>query len=596
MLVIFKDLFLILSIKERILFGILQIFLILSSLLEILSILTIGPLVSLIFKKEIFFKQDLIYKIYYFFNINTYEQYILFWGTLCLTLLIFSSAATILTTKKLINFANQIGYELSNKIYKYYIFKDWRFYLQNKNSDLIKKIQIDSQRVSDNILVPITILNSKVVSVILIFLLFFSINWIVALTCFLIIGFFYSIFFFLIKKQLLISSYRISEYFEKRYEILSQGFDGIKDIILLNAQNFFYNKFRNISNKIATDSANQIILSQIPRNILELFIFITIIIILVFSKNFFENDLLDLLPVMSIYVLAGLKLAPQIQNIFQNISLIRGSEASFYEIYHDLIQEKKIIYNKKISSHNTKKKFSFKKIIELKNVSFSYSSRSDYILKKINLKIYKTQTIGVIGVNGSGKTTLINLLLGLLKPRKGSLTIDQKKINSSNIHLWHEKISYVSQKPFIFNGPVVDNITLNFDNQKLDQSKIAEVIKLVKLDKFINKISNKVKYNLAERGKNISGGQVQKIAIARSLYKDSEILIFDEPTNSLDFFSKKNILNLIKKLNNKKTIIIISHNSELIKTCDVIYYIFNGRLIKFNNYKSFEKKTNYFDV
>jgi ABC-type bacteriocin/lantibiotic exporter with double-glycine peptidase domain len=137
---------------------------------------------------------------------------------------------------------------------------------------------------------------------------------------------------------------------------------------------------------------------------------------------------------------------------------------------------------------------------------------------------------------------------------------------------------------------------LNFDNQKFDQSKIAEVIKLVKLNKFINKISNKVKYNLAERGKNISGGQVQKIAIARSLYKDSEILIFDEPTNSLDFLSKKNILNLIKKLNNKKTIIIISHNSELIKTCDVIYYIFNGRLIKFNNYKSFVKKTNYFDV
>ena len=405
MLSIFKNLFFILSIRERILFGILQIFLIISSLLEILSILTIGPLISLIFKKEIFLKQDLIYKIYYFFNINAYEQYILFWGTLCLSLLVFSSVASILTTKRLINFANQIGYELSNKIYKYYIFKDWRFYLQNKTSDLIKKIQIDTQRVSDNILVPITILNSKIISVVLIFLVFFSINWIVALTCFLIIGIFYSFFFFLIKRQLLISSHRISEYFTKRYEILSQGFDGIKDIILLNAQNFFYNKFRNISNKI--DSANQMILSQIPRNILELFIFITIIIILVFSKNFFENDLLDLLPVMSIYVLAGMKLAPQIQNIFQNISLIRGSEASFYEIYHDLIREKKIVYNKKISSHSTKKNISFEKIIELKNISFSYSNDSDYILKKINLKIYKNQTIGVVGANGVGSTEFI---------------------------------------------------------------------------------------------------------------------------------------------------------------------------------------------
>ena len=595
MLSIFKNLFFILSIREKILFGILQIFLIISSLLEILSILTIGPLISLIFKKEIFLKQDLIYKIYYFFNINAYEQYILFWGTLCLSLLVFSSVASILTTKRLINFANQIGYELSNKIYKYYIFKDWRFYLQNKTSDLIKKIQIDTQRVSDNILVPITILNSKIISVVLIFLLFFSINWIVALTCFLIIGFFYSFFFFLIKRQLLISSHRISEYFTKRYEILSQGFDGIKDIILLNAQNFFYNKFRNISNKISIDSANQMILSQIPRNILELFIFITIIIILVFSKNFFKDDLLDLLPVMSIYVLAGMKLAPQIQNIFQNISLIRGSEASFYEIYHDLIREKKIVYNKKISSRSSKKNISFEKIIELKNISFSYPNHSDYILKKINLKIYKNQTIGVVGANGSGKTTLINLLLGLLKPKKGSLTIDRKKINLSNIHLWHKKISYVSQKPFIFNGPILDNIILNFENQKLDQSKITEVIKLVKLDKFINKISNKLKYNLSERGKNISGGQVQKIAIARSLYKDSEILVLDEPTNSLDFFSKKNISNLIKKLNNKKTIIIITHNSELIKTCDVIYYIFKGRLIKFNNYNSFVKKTNYFD-
>jgi HlyD family secretion protein len=297
------------------------------------------------------------------------------------------------------------------------------------------------------------------------------------------------------------------------------------------------------------------ILSQIPRNILELFIYITIIIILVFSKSFFEGDLLDLLPIMSIYVLAGMKLAPQIQNIFQNFSLIRGSEASFYEIYKDLILEKKIINHKKNSLYNTKKNFLFEKIIEFKNISFRYSNQSEYILKKINLKIYKNQTIAVIGANGSGKTTIINILLGLLKPRKGSLTIDQKKINLSNIHLWHQKISYVSQKPFIFNGPVVDNITLNFDNQKLDQSKITEVIKLVKLDKFINKISNKLKYNLSERGKNLSGGQVQKIAIARSLYKDSEILVFDEPTNSLDFFSKKNILKLIKKLNKKKTII-----------------------------------------
>jgi ABC-type bacteriocin/lantibiotic exporter with double-glycine peptidase domain len=221
----------------------------------------------------------------------------------------------------------------------------------------------------------------------------------------------------------------------------------------------------------------------------------------------------------------------------------------------------------------SKKDYNFKNHIKFENLSFKYKNTQKFIFKNLNLILKKNSMIGILGPSGSGKTTFVNLITGLIKPCDGKILIDDKQDINNDIFSWQSKIGYVPQSIFLFDGTIEENVSFGSDTENIDQVKLLNAIKLSQLDKFINEQKDGLKTLIGENGAKISGGQIQRIGIARSLYRNNEILILDESTNSLDEETEKKFFKSLINLKGNRTIIIISHNKENLKNCDKIYNI-----------------------
>jgi ABC-type multidrug transport system fused ATPase/permease subunit len=267
------------------------------------------------------------------------------------------------------------------------------------------------------------------------------------------------------------------------------------------------------------------------------------------------------------------KVLPAINRIIlakQRITFALASVDNIYEQlnYFELSLKKKNYYRK-----NSKDKLSFNKNIELKNIHYSYDHKN--ILKDLNLNINKGETIGLIGHSGAGKSTLINIIAGLLRPNKGIIFVDNVSIDKQ-IELWQQNIGYVPQNFYMLDDSIRSNIIFepNFLSKEKDD-KIYDVLEKAQILDFVKSLPEKLDTILGERGSSISVGQAQRLSIARALFKDPELLILDEATSSLDAQNEKKILNTIKTLRGKKTIVVVSHKESSLSFCDKIYKIEN---------------------
>jgi len=221
---------------------------------------------------------------------------------------------------------------------------------------------------------------------------------------------------------------------------------------------------------------------------------------------------------------------------------------------------------------------SFKKSIKFQDVSFKYPNKSNLILENVNLEFGQGKIIGIIGSTGSGKTTFLNLLTNLISPTNGDIFCDGIKVSEKNRN-WKKKISYVTQKTFLMDDTIKNNIIFGYEIE-YNESKFEEAIKFSNLDKFIRNLPNGINTIVGENGTQMSGGQIQRISIARALYNSPEILVFDEATNSLDENTEKNIINEILALKDKCTIFLVTHNKNLTANCDEKYLVDKKNITK----------------
>ena len=226
------------------------------------------------------------------------------------------------------------------------------------------------------------------------------------------------------------------------------------------------------------------------------------------------------------------------------------------------------------------KKIDYHNQVELDEVSFKYD-KSDFILNKVNLSINCGEKIGILGKSGAGKTSLINLICGFLKPNEGKILIDKKILNEENNLSWQKNISLVEQNVYLFNDTIKNNIILNKDDDRINNELLDESINKAQLTNFIEKQQNGIETVINQNSSNISGGERQRIGLARALYRNSSIIILDEPTSSLDEENSQSILKLLKSIKGK-TIIIISHDKNTLAICNKLYVLENRTLSNIN--------------
>ena len=483
-------------------------------------------------------------------------------------------------------FSYETRKDLANKLFRRYISRPYLFHINTSPSKLIRNL---TEEVGNTCAVMIQIM--VIFRVCLLFLIVSTLIIIidpkVVPLSLLVLGSIVFLFYRLYRSQVRLRG-KIA--IEKRANLLqkiSEAIGGIKEIKIMNLQNIISKNFYKELNVYEYQSFFINILSAFPRIVMEL-VGLSMIVLVFYFFMYVNKELYEILPILSLVVIGMARIIPSFNTLLIssfNISFQRPS----LDVIHDefQIQDDDNNFNKDDASLKSQE-VNFNEIIEVKNIEYNYLDRKKAALKNISLKIKNGSKIGIIGPSGSGKTTLLNIILGLLKPESGSVEVDGKNIHLNNLATWQKSIGYVSQNIFLIDDTIKNNIALGQEN--IDEKKIEIALKKANLYNFINNLPQKSETVIGNNGIKLSGGQHQRIGIARALYNDPKILILDEATSSLDFKTEDDIFRDLELKGNDRTTIVVGHRLRTVEECDVIYLLEEGRLKDSGKFKELQSK------
>lgn len=471
-------------------------------------------------------------------------------------------------------FTNNVQVRMANSLLKQYLLLPYENYLEKNSSILLRNIE--EVRTFQGVLLRSTLAISEIIIFCGIISLLLLYNFKITLFIFL---FFFTtaliMFKFLTPLVKKLGEARL--FHAKRTSLHTlQALSAFKEIRIFGRLDFFFKKFYYHNSKTMLNNLKYNLLDNTPKVVLEM-LFITTLLSTIALMVYSNYEFSKIITLLALYSVASFRIMPSINRIIQSIQNLRFMMPVVDMLYNDLIDQH-VKINKDYENQNLENKIIFKEKISIKNLSFKYERRTEKTLKNINLEIHKNEIVGIIGESGSGKSTLINLLLGLLKPSEGLIEIDQKDIEK-NIQEWRGLIGYVPQSIFITDDTLKNNIAFGIDEKNISNEKLLNCINLSQLDGYVNKQSSGLNTLIGEKGSKISGGELQRLGIARALYNKPKILILDESTNSLDFSTEALLLKEIEKLKKNITIIIITHRESTLKICDKIVKIDDGMLI-----------------
>jgi ABC-type multidrug transport system fused ATPase/permease subunit len=466
---------------------------------------------------------------------------------------------------------------ISKKLFSKYLNQIYVFHLDNNSSDLIRNINIEAQSLYSSLLAIMTLFMELVLmlSITILLIQMEPLGTILIIIFASLVGICFSKF-----SKSIIFKWGQEKVFHQGKSIQSvmEGLGGIKMVKVLGREKEFEERFLAHFEKYTKYERLNSIVQQIPRVWIE-FLAILSLCFLIISIIYQGKDYSSILPIIALFTGAAFRLIPSASKVFHSIQTLRFNETSVNIIYNDIVNSNKsdIESNSKISEKET---FNLNKII-LNNVTYRYGRLGLPVIKDLSFEIKKGESIGIIGETGSGKSTLVNILLGLLKPQKGKILIDNLDIskNSSDLRKWQKNIGYVPQDIFLMDDTIENNIVFGLNKKLLDHKALGNALKNSQLKKFIGTLPDGIKTMVGERGVRLSGGQIQRIGIARALYHNPSFLIFDEATSSLDYDTEDAIVDCIDQLEGK-TKIIIAHRLSSVKNCDYIIKLNKGKIDK----------------
>ncbi len=578
MLVTIKNILRTLNSNLKIKFYFLVIFGIISAFLEMIGVATIIPIIKIILSPDAFAELEFVqyFSQKYELRISPLSLAYMF---ILLAIIFFIIKAFFLIFSESFNLKliNKVYVSYTKKLYNNYIYTDIEKFNNFKFSEKIKNIGqvgfITSFLKSAN-----TLFIDSILSIILLIFLFnFNFEFTLLMTLIFLV---FSTLIILHSQNKLVRLSKIKvENTQKTYENLLNILNSLKEVIILKRRSIFQKKFnQNVESNVLA-GYSQDILRFIPKIIIEILV-LGIVLFLIAFFLYKQESIVNNLDFIGVYVVAIFKMAPACNRILLNIQNLKVSIYPAQEILEEIntlsFREKDL---ENLKDDNHQKKLSFDNKILIKNISFHYPGSKTDVIKNFNLEIKKNSIIGICGPSGGGKTTFINILLGFNKPKSGGVYVDNQDIYA-NPKSWQNLIGYVPQDIFLLNESIKNNILFGLDESKVDIKKFNRLLKECNLENFLIKSENGLNTVIGERAAKISGGQAQRICIARALINDSKILILDEATSKLDQKNEEEILeNLTENFKSKLTIIIVSHRKNMLnKFCNNVYTIKNNRL------------------
>jgi ATP-binding cassette, subfamily B, bacterial PglK len=551
-----------------------------SSMLDLLGIGLIAPYVALIID-PVSFKESYIYNSAIMIGIpfEYYDPMLVIGGALALIFGV-KAIVAILINKAILSFSYKQGVILRLSLMDSYQHLPYTEFIDRNSSEYIYKIQQMAASFSQGILQSILRLASEtiVAFVLLLLLAFTSLTALAMLV--IMLGFTMFLFDLLFRDKMALYGRLANEHSTQMVKGIQEGIDGLKEIRILKKENYFYNVVRNSVNDYADVSVKNQVIYSAPRYVIE-FILVLFVVLLVFFSHFMKDDISTLLPVLSMFGLAAIRLVPSTNQILNGISQLRFGRHTVNSLYNDV----KRIRNQsriKISAQESVKVEEFQSI-SLKKISFSYPNVMQCSIDEVSLKICSGDIVGIIGTSGSGKTTLIDILLGLLEVQSGDILYNDKKLLKGDPSLYSQ-VAYLPQQVFLIDDTLRKNIAIGVNESEIDDYKLNKALEQALLTDLVKKMPNGVYTELGERGVRLSGGQRQRVALARAFYHGRNILVMDESTSALDNQTEKEIVDVIDRLHGEKTIIVVAHRLTTLKHVDIIYRLEEGRVVQKGTY------------
>ena len=589
MLSVIKELFSLLSKEQVKQFYTLQTLVIIMAFTELLGIAAIAPFMAVVGDISILESDGIFSKVYRISGLSSPTDFLFYSGITVLAMLTLSTVVSMFTTWRLATFGSRIGTEIADRLYAYYMQQDWQFHASGSSAQLTKQVTTEAARISMGIVQPLMQMNAKVVLALVISVSIIAYDPLTALLGLTIFLLAYLILYWLVRQNLVSNGQKLSSVSTERFRLMNEGFGGIKDVLLFGRSHDFVTRFERSGDVFARAQGKNIALSQVPRYFIELIAFGAMISLVLVLIKIHAGNLGEVLPILAIYALAAFKLLPALQQIYANVSQIKGNTAAFEAVKEDLWQS---FYNARaidaktnIDAVESNRALSLKKAIRLQYVKFNYPNKSIPAVDGVSLMIPVNSVIGIVGASGSGKTTLIDLVLGLLTPVSGDIYIDDIPITLENRRTWQDLLGFVPQSIFLSEGSIAENIAFGLPAQDIDMAQVDNAVSLAHLSELVAELPNGVHTKVGERGIQLSGGQRQRIGIARALYYKAEVLVFDEATSALDGITEKIVMDAIHEFSGQKTIIMIAHRLKTVEQCDQIYLMEKGKIIDQGTYQ-----------
>ena len=487
-------------------------------------------------------------------------------GALSLIIFFISSSLILLSNWLIFYYANFLREKLTIRHFYENINKNILKLNENSSSGIIHEIGNEIPKITDGMIMPILKIINKSLLLIVMLIFLFSNYFDITLKILIFSLSLVFVFYLALKNLFYNFGVKVSKSQKALFEDIKETFDNFRTVKIFSLDNFFLKKIKSNSHILTKYQSLGYFFGLIPKYVFELFALSIVIYIFINFKS--EKNLLlsDFLPTVGIFTFIGYRLVPIIQEFFISASMIKNSQYAFSKI----INRETSKNNSTLQKYQRSKDFNITlKKITLKKINFQYKKKTLKIFSNFSCIFESGKITTITGESGSGKTTLVNIILGFLKPNKGKFLIDNKVLSFFSYKKIITQISSLNEQlPNLFNTTLSNNIDLNFSKKVKNKNKILKSLKGASLNNIdFNKRINK---NVGDKGKLLSGGQIQRILIARAIYHDKKLLIFDEPTNFLDKENKFKIINNLIKLKKNKIIIIISHDKNILKISDKI--------------------------
>lgn len=527
------------------------------SLVEMIGVGAILPFITIAGDFSAIHSTPYIESLYRFFHFDTEIDFVIALGLALLLFYFLRSLLNLGYFYLLAKFSKGRYHLLAYRLFENYLGMSYRSFIDKNSADLSKAIINEAQNMT-NLISGLLLMLSETFVVIFIYAIMLIINWKITLLISIILIVNAVLLVTTVSRAIKKSGIRREKHQKKFYEIIQSSLGNFKMMKLTSHTESVLEKFDHASSGYASANIKNETLAHFPRLFLEALGFGIIIFMVIYLVLKYQTDISGALPLISMFILGLYRLMPSANRILSGYNQILFYKSSLDIIHNDLMYDAEKLQDAPVV---------FNRSLQLNHISFEYDE-SKPVLSDINLTIHKGEKIAFIGESGSGKSTLIDLIIGLYRPKHGTITVDGVPLNESNIKAWRSKIGYIPQSIYLFDGTVVQNVAFG---RKVDEEKIRHVLRQANILDFLETDHDGIHTMVGDGGIKLSGGQRQRIAIARALYSDPEILVLDEATSALDTDTEARIMEEIYKISETKTLIVIAHRLSTIEGCTTIH-------------------------